>query len=115
MEWGTYRPGHYFEVKSRSEPYFFLTGIGWHGGRFKVSDMRYECRQEDQIQKYGWLEHDGRYYGKQEIIDTKQNAKLTIYFVKPEYLPIHTAQGVNERYKKFNEDFRWVSKIFVEA
>ena len=123
MEWGTYRPGHYFEVKSRSEPYFLLTGIGWHGGEFKVSDMRYECRQEDGIQKYGWLEHDGRYYGKQEIVDPKQNSKLTIYFVKPDQLPNPSFKGKDKNqdeiessiFSRFNQSLKWITKISVEA
>lgn len=44
--------------------------------------MRYECRIEDELERWGWQEHDGSRYGVQVIEDPKLNLKLTIKMVK---------------------------------
>jgi mannosyl-oligosaccharide glucosidase len=31
--------------------------------------LRHEARQEDKLARYGWLRHDGRRYGRQELVD----------------------------------------------
>lgn len=42
--------------------------------------FRHWCEQGDNLEKYGWLQHDGRNFGVQEIIDGP--FKLTTSFVK---------------------------------
>lgn len=44
------------------------------------SKYRHWCEQGDNLEKYGWLQHDGRNFGIQEIIDGP--FKLTTSFVK---------------------------------
>lgn len=38
------------------------------------------CQQQDNLKKYGWIEHDGVNFGVQEIMDV--NMKITTSFVK---------------------------------
>eukprot|EP01090_Pellita_catalonica_P013609 TRINITY_DN3275_c0_g1_i1.p1 TRINITY_DN3275_c0_g1~~TRINITY_DN3275_c0_g1_i1.p1 ORF type:complete len:808 (+),score=126.14 TRINITY_DN3275_c0_g1_i1:99-2426(+) len=42
--------------------------------------MRHFCSEGDHLRKYGWLQHDGREYGRQQIIDSF--VTLTTEFVK---------------------------------
>ena len=42
--------------------------------------LRYSCEQDDNLAKYGWLQHDGRMFGTQEIID--EDFVLTTDFLK---------------------------------
>lgn len=42
--------------------------------------LRHWCEQGDNLGKYGWLQHDGRNFGLQEIVDGP--FKLTTSFVK---------------------------------
>ncbi|GAU96997.1 hypothetical protein RvY_08360 [Ramazzottius varieornatus] len=72
--WGTYRPGMYFGVQSRTSQslemglmWFTYSGLG--GGKL---DIRHLCDQNDRL-RYGWLDHDGRSFGYQEILDGYAN------------------------------------------
>ena len=31
--------------------------------------LRHEAQQGDRLSRYGWLKHDGRRYGVQELVD----------------------------------------------
>jgi mannosyl-oligosaccharide glucosidase len=42
--------------------------------------LRHWCEQGDNLERYGWLEHDGTNFGVQELIDGE--VKLTTSFVK---------------------------------
>lgn len=44
--------------------------------------IRHFCEEGDKLQKYGWIEHDGRNYGRQEIIDANNNVRIVTSFVK---------------------------------
>ncbi|KOC71009.1 Mannosyl-oligosaccharide glucosidase [Habropoda laboriosa] len=80
--WGTYRSGVYFGLKTR-DPHSLVTGLMWyfpHLLRQDGSGLRHWCEQSDRIERYGWLEHDGRTFGVQEIVDSP--AILTTTFVK---------------------------------
>ncbi|XP_056642689.1 uncharacterized protein LOC130449061 [Diorhabda sublineata] len=80
--WGSYRPGNYFGLKTR-DPNSLVTGLIWYfpqrlgpGG----DGIRHWCEQGDNLNKYGWLQHDGSNFGIQEIIDGP--FKLVTSFVK---------------------------------
>ncbi|CAH8857165.1 unnamed protein product [Trichobilharzia szidati] len=78
--WGSYRPGIYFGMKHRS-PKSLLFGIMWtvqDPGNF---NFRHSCDQYDGVLSYNWLEHDGRTFGTQQIVDIHHI--ITISFVKP--------------------------------
>lgn len=82
LYWGSYRPGVYFGLKSR-DPYSLVTGLMWYFPRNLRSDgggIRHWCEQGDNLQRYGWTEHDGRNFGVQEIVDGP--FLLTTSFVK---------------------------------
>lgn len=71
--WGTYRPGVYFGMKTRSQrsP---VAGLMWFQQPTSASQnpdlkMRHTCEQGDGLERYGWLEHDGVNFGIQDIID----------------------------------------------
>ncbi|XP_046386309.1 mannosyl-oligosaccharide glucosidase [Ischnura elegans] len=69
--WGTYRPGVYFGMKTRS-PYSPVMGLMWYFPRIMQSqsnNIRHWCEQGDNLGKYGWEEHDGRTFGVQTIKD----------------------------------------------
>ncbi|CAG9836457.1 unnamed protein product [Diabrotica balteata] len=80
--WGSYRPGAYFGLKTR-DPTSLVTGLMWYFPlRLKPGGdgIRHWCEQGDNLEKYGWLQHDGYNFGIQEIIDGPFN--ITTSFVK---------------------------------
>lgn len=60
----------------------------WHGGdgRAGVMALRHECSEGDGLGPYGWVEHDGRSYGKQELPDQRTGIRLVTSMVKPAQL-----------------------------
>ncbi|XP_066581367.1 uncharacterized protein GCS1 isoform X2 [Prorops nasuta] len=80
--WGTYRPGTYFGLKTR-DPHSLVTGLMWYFPHLLQQNrnrLRHWCEQGDGLDRYSWLEHDGRTFGIQEIVDN--SAILTTSFVK---------------------------------
>eukprot|EP01102_Stenamoeba_stenopodia_P014750 TRINITY_DN4940_c0_g1_i2.p1 TRINITY_DN4940_c0_g1~~TRINITY_DN4940_c0_g1_i2.p1 ORF type:complete len:816 (-),score=189.00 TRINITY_DN4940_c0_g1_i2:35-2482(-) len=82
MLWGTYRPNLYFGTKARVRR-GIVTGMLWSIAG--SADVRHFCEQGDGLSRYGWLEHDGKSYGHQEILDNGIN--ITTTFVKPPIKP----------------------------
>ncbi|OQV18067.1 Mannosyl-oligosaccharide glucosidase GCS1 [Hypsibius exemplaris] len=76
--WGTYRPGVYFGVRSRT-PDSVEMGMMWFSYNAHQLFLRHLCDQNDKL-RYGWQQHDGRSFGYQEIIDDAVNISTT--FVK---------------------------------
>ncbi|XP_043216591.1 mannosyl-oligosaccharide glucosidase-like isoform X1 [Amphibalanus amphitrite] len=80
--WGSYRPGAYFGLKAR-HPRSPVTGLMWftpamfQGGELP---LRHWCEQGDGLDRYGWLQHDGRHFGVQELVD--KHIRLETTFVK---------------------------------
>lgn len=69
--WGTYRPGVYFGLKTR-DPKSLVAGLMWYfplrlrpGG----DGVRHWCEQGDELETYGWTQHDGSSFGIQKIQD----------------------------------------------
>lgn len=60
----------------------------WHGGDggSRLEALRHECSEGDGLGPYGWGEHDGRSYGKQDIEDRKAGVRLVTSMVKPAQL-----------------------------
>lgn len=80
--WGSYRPGHYFGMKTR-DPHSIVMGLMWYSPtrlRPGGDGIRHWCSQSDNLRKYGWIRHDGVSFGEQEIFDGP--IKLTTSFVK---------------------------------
>ena len=84
-DWGTYRPNVYFGVRARhgSSPLF---GLLW-GGPFDdfrhLETLRHDAEERDHVTKYGWLQHDGKSFGVQEILDADKAVNLTTTFINP--------------------------------
>mmetsp|Transcript_37923 Transcript_37923/g.46214 ORF Transcript_37923/g.46214 Transcript_37923/m.46214 type:complete len:89 (+) Transcript_37923:213-479(+) len=49
-----------------------------------VSNLRHECSYYDNMNKYGWENHDGQSYAMQTIEDGGNGVKLSVQWVKPE-------------------------------
>jgi mannosyl-oligosaccharide glucosidase len=82
--WGTYRPGVYFGLRSRTTATALVAGLMWTrattDGRADRSTLRHKCEQ-DSLERYGFSEHDGRGFGRQPIVDTANGVVLTTSFV----------------------------------
>lgn len=84
FRWGTYRPGLYLGIRSRTAPEFVSAGLLWGSQMEDVSQIRHQCRQEDRLQRYGWLEHDGTNYGLQTVEDQFNRLELATSYARLE-------------------------------
>ncbi|KAJ0400701.1 hypothetical protein P43SY_000606 [Pythium insidiosum] len=82
LRWGTYRPGLYFGLRSRSFPAFVSAGLLWGSTHEDVSQLRHECRQEDRLERYGWDQHDGRAFATQRIDDPFNRVALVTSYAR---------------------------------
>lgn len=82
--WGTYRPGVYFGLRSRTTATALVAGLMWTSatpdGRADSSTLRHKCEQ-DSLERYGFSEHDGRGFGRQPIVDPANRVVITTSFV----------------------------------
>lgn len=79
--------------KTRTFPVAVTGGLMWHGGdgRAGMEALRHECSEGDGLGPYGWVEHDGVSYGKQEVVDDRAGVRLVTSMVKPAQLTGHNA------------------------
>lgn len=79
--WGSFRSGHYFGLKT-SSPQSIVTGMMWFWNRIEGNSLpiRHWCDQNDRLAKYGWTRHDFYTFGIQEIVD--QNVVFETSFLK---------------------------------
>ncbi len=47
-------------------------------------EIRHTCEQSDALASYSYTEHDGRYYAVQDLVDGKNNVKITTSWLKSE-------------------------------
>ena len=85
LMWGTYRPGVYFGLRSRTYPTALVAGLMWGAldGVAAERKLRHTCEQ-DEVQRYGYTEHDGETYASQPIVDRENGLELQTSFVKPD-------------------------------
>ena len=82
--WGTFRPGVYFGLRSRSYPTALAAGLMWvHGSAPTMAKLRHKCEQ-DQVDRYGFMAHDGRSFGAQPIVDSANAIALQTSYVRAE-------------------------------
>lgn len=43
--------------------------------------LRHEANHDDRLQLFGWNQHDGASYGKQDIVDPRNHVRLTVQWV----------------------------------
>ena len=77
--WGSYRPHVYFGLKTRS-PRSPVLGLMWFSQSVQQLQIRHWCDHNDRLKKFGWTAHDGRTFGRQEILDDSYS--LSTEFVK---------------------------------
>ncbi|TDH69915.1 hypothetical protein CCR75_008489 [Bremia lactucae] len=82
LRWGTYRPALYLGLRSRTIPEFVSAGLLWGSQLEDVSQIRHQCRQEDRLERYGWLQHDGTNYGFQLIQDQYNRLELNTSYAR---------------------------------
>jgi hypothetical protein len=81
-QWGSFRPGIYFGMKTRT-PIALNTGIMWAAG--KVGDqhkVRHEAVQ-DELAQFHWIKHDGRHFGMEMLRDAEYDMSTLASFVVP--------------------------------
>ncbi|KAE9454234.1 hypothetical protein C3L33_13867, partial [Rhododendron williamsianum] len=79
LYWGTYRPNVYLGIRART-PQSLVAGLMWTGVKDGRFSMRHVCQNADELKKYGWMRHNGRDYGHQELVD--QDMTLMTSFFK---------------------------------
>ena len=80
--WGTFRPGIYFGLRSQSYPTALAAGLMWvHGSAPTMDKLRHKCEQ-DEVDRYGFMAHDGRSFGAQPIVDSANGIALQTSFVR---------------------------------
>lgn len=80
--WGTYKSNLFFALRTRvPEP--TVVGLMWaRSADWQLAnELRHECT-EDAMGHYTWLEHDGRSFGVEQLVDRKHSVRLTISFVR---------------------------------
>lgn len=92
-DWGTYRPGYYFGMKSMKST--LSTGLMWFDS--SRQNIRHQTNQ-DEITQMEWLEHDGSNFGRQKLVDNKSN------------LVLETSFAIDDRLNK-NEVSSWYQKL----
>lgn len=93
LRWGTYRPGVYAGVKSRTYPESLAAGVMWAFPAPAAEDgwaLRHDCLESDGLQKYGYTMHDGRSVGAQQVEDAAAGLRLNTTFVR---LDTHSAES----------------------
>ncbi|KAJ8476372.1 hypothetical protein OPV22_020099 [Ensete ventricosum] len=68
LYWGTYRPHVYLGIRART-PRSLIAGLMWIGIKDGQFFLRHICQDSDDLSTYGWRDHNGRDYGRQEIVD----------------------------------------------
>ncbi|KAL9857551.1 Alpha-glucosidase 2 [Arabidopsis thaliana] len=79
--WGTYRPQVYFGVRART-PKSLVAGLMWLVMKDGKPVMRHFCENSNDLKSFGWKEHNGRDFGRQELFE--QDMVLETSFVKSE-------------------------------
>uniref|UniRef100_A0ACD5XGZ3 Uncharacterized protein n=1 Tax=Avena sativa TaxID=4498 RepID=A0ACD5XGZ3_AVESA len=79
LYWGTYRPNVYLGIRART-PLSLIAGLMWIGVKNGQYFLRHVCQDSDELSKYGWADHNGRDYGRQELTD--HGLQLTTSFLK---------------------------------
>ncbi|KAL0926218.1 hypothetical protein M5K25_002430 [Dendrobium thyrsiflorum] len=79
LYWGTYRPHVYLGIRART-PKSLIAGLMWIGIKDGQYLLRHVCQDSDGLNTYGWIEHNGRDYGRQVLVD--QALSLTTSFLK---------------------------------
>ncbi|KAJ2778238.1 Processing alpha glucosidase I [Coemansia javaensis] len=84
LRWGTYRPNLYFGTRPQAGE-SLLSGLMWFGldrERQGWRSIRHACELGDNLSEYGYVRHNGRDFGEQEIRDADHGVEIRSEFVK---------------------------------
>ncbi|KAL1191843.1 Alpha-glucosidase 2 [Cardamine amara subsp. amara] len=74
LYWGTYRPQAYFGVRAR-DPHPLVAWLMWLVTREEKHVMRHFCEDKDGLRSFGWKEHNGIDFGRQELFEADHYKK----------------------------------------
>ncbi|CAA7057827.1 unnamed protein product [Microthlaspi erraticum] len=80
LYWGTYRPQTYFGVGARDPDEPLVAGLMWRVTREGKPVMRHFCENKNDLKSFGWREHNGIDFGRQDLIEN--DLTLETSFVK---------------------------------
>lgn len=110
--WGSYRPGIYFGMKTRS-PIALSTGILWVGSNTRRNGLRHDTNQ-DELTQFEWIVHDGKHYGRQTLTDESYKMELSTTFIVKEVSNISDVDSA-ALILKINQDSSWIQRIEVNS
>lgn len=82
-KWGSYRPGSYFGLKSKTMGTSIGTGIMWSSSISQGKGLRDETSQ-DKLSRFEWLRHDGSNFGTEVLVDNNYDLHINASFVIPD-------------------------------
>ena len=114
--WGSYRPGIYFGMKTRS-PISISTGILWATTREGRNNFRHDTSQ-DELTQFEWVRHDGKNYGQQNLLDASYNMKINTTFVVPSVIiePIsNLSETLSNGSGRGMKEISWAQRVNVQS
>ena len=81
-QWGAYRPGTYFGMKSKTDGLPIGTGILWSSSLDQAKPFR-DQTTDSELERFEWTRHDGKHFGTQELVDKNYGMRISASFVVP--------------------------------
>eukprot|EP01031_Cornospumella_fuschlensis_P039412 gene39412-47975_t len=109
-DWGTFRPGYYFGLKSKTPRRPWVTGFLWSD----TSRVKYRhTTEQDDISKFEWIRHDGESFGTQELLDKQNRLSMETSFIIPDHdVILHLSD--NHRNLSAPKVPSWLQKITIK-
>jgi mannosyl-oligosaccharide glucosidase len=113
LYWGTYRPHVYFGVRART-PLSLVAGLMWLGVKDEMYVMRHFCENSDDLSTFGWREHNGRDYGRQELVENDMVIETSFVKSKGDGLGYggDWAVRIDVKNKGLNDDVKRSAHLF---
>ncbi|KFK41149.1 hypothetical protein AALP_AA2G092000 [Arabis alpina] len=111
LYWGTYRPHVYFGVRART-PLSLVAGLMWLGVKDDMYVMRHFCENSDDLTSFGWREHNGRDFGRQELVENNMILETSFVKSKEDSLGYGGDWAVRIDVKGLNDDARRSAHLF---
>jgi mannosyl-oligosaccharide glucosidase len=110
--WGSFRPGIYFGMKSRTVPVSLSTGILW-SSEFRSKNPQTNLRHstsQDELTNFQWLRHNGKSFGVEHITDKNYGMEIYASYILPKvFMKDYKIKNVN----KFTPT--WVQRLSVSS
>lgn len=84
--WGSYRPSLYVGGMKTRTAMPVMTGTMWLGvdshSESTYGRIRHVAEQHSGVGPYSWVQHDGRSYGRHELVDAANNVRIVSSWIK---------------------------------